>query len=299
MNQIVKKINIKKYIITSTIHNLNFNILIKKLIILLLSIMTLGCIYIGDFDAATRDPFNLAGGKGRNDEELVERIQKYYFIDKKDIKKEKSEKLEKDLKTKKGDIEYEYFAVSRWLDKDFLSKYDSAPDEKAKRIIRNNMIDDLILLSDLLYEQYKHRLNWGKTLGNFVIDITSIALTGTATITGHTDTKDLLTGLSTIVQGAGLSINKNLYYEQTMATLINVMDTNRLKKKALLLKFKDKDIIEISLQRSLSVIFEYHHAGSAVNALATLEAYSIQEKDKQLKSLEQVLSTEKDELFDE
>ncbi|WP_157936215.1 hypothetical protein, partial [Shewanella sp. 10N.286.51.B7] len=160
-----------------------------------------------------------------------------------------------------------------WLNKKILDDFEQL-DETEKMVFRNDMIDELIILSDYSFNEYKTIVYTSKKAFDFSVDTYSLLLTGTASLATGGSTANILSGVATLVTGVRSSFNETVLSENTVDLIVTTMEGNRLTGKVLILKSKDLDINKYSLRTALRDILEMHQQGNIVVALTSLKNYS-------------------------
>ncbi len=142
---------------------------------------------------------------------------------------------------------------------------------KQDRAERDTIIYDLKMIIDRDYENYAGSFERTQDTSIFLGETSAATLTAVATVVGATATKDILTTASTLVQSTSVSAQKNFYQKQTSYAIINVMDSERAKKWALIYDLVVKnDIDKYPLSEALSDLVDYRRAGGALQALTSI-----------------------------
>ncbi|MGH9513226.1 MAG: hypothetical protein ACRD2U_13925 [Terriglobales bacterium] len=127
------------------------------------------------------------------------------------------------------------------------------------------------MIIDRDYENYAGSFERTQDTSIFLGETSAATLTAVATVVGATATKDILTTASTLVQSTSVSAQKNFYQKQTSYAIINVMDSERAKKWALIYDLVVKnDIDKYPLSEALSDLVDYRRAGGALQALTSI-----------------------------
>lgn len=137
---------------------------------------------------------------------------------------------------------------------------------------RDTIIYDLKLIIDRNYEDYAHAFERTQDTAAFLGETTGASLTAVATIVGATGTKDILTTASSLVQSTSVSAQKNYYQKQTSYAILNVMDSDRAKEWSLIYdSLANHDIDKYPLSAALSDLVDYRKAGTAIQALTSIQ----------------------------
>ncbi len=169
----------------------------------------------------------------------------------------------------KYDIADPELADTTWLNGKFTQKFDAATDAQ-KKALRNDMIEDLIVLSNHDFHQYILLLYASKASVDTWFDLSTTALSGTAALATGGATPRILSGIASFLGGARTSIDKNTFADQSIQSIINTMDSNRLTKQVAILKHKDESLDTYSLHQAASDLIDMHGEGNIVKALNSL-----------------------------
>ena len=182
-----------------------------------------------------------------------------------------------------------FYGINKYRDlfEKCLSQGGTEPLNRAKRL-RDEVIYDLMTLSDYLYDEYKWKIFRNKSMFDAGAKIIDLALTGTAAAFGGEATKTSLSAAATFLSGSKETIDKNFFAQQTVTTIIVVMDGNRAKVKARLIKSLEQQANEYTLVQGLKDIQEYHGAGSMLDAIISLGREAGSEAGKQKAVLDKV-----------
>jgi len=162
-------------------------------------------------------------------------------------------------------------AAKQLTDKYSLDKvsaqYDNQP-EAVKKEFRNNYINAHILATDLIFEDFQHVLAREGVLFNLGTDLSQLALTGATAVVPLKETKTVLSAVSTGIGGAKGSVDKNLFFKQTMDVLLVKMKANRAEVLASIQKnMKDLDTQVYPLTAAILDLEAYYRAGTLPQAL--------------------------------
>ena len=160
-------------------------------------------------------------------------------------------------------------ADSTWINPKFNQQFDAAADAQ-KKVLRNDMIEDLIVLSNHDFHQYIVLLYASKSSVETWFDLSTTALSGTAALATGGATPRILSGVASFLGGARTSIDKNTFADQSIQSIINTMDSNRLTKQAAILKHRDDSLDAYSLHQAASDLLDMHAEGNIVKALNSL-----------------------------
>lgn len=110
---------------------------------------------------------------------------------------------------------------------DFKNEYDNASGLAAKKDLRNEMIDELLILADIKYSRYRSDLVTRRKIIDFSSDYYSSLFSGTAALTTGGMTPQILSGISAFFSGTRDSLEKRVYASQTADALTSIMDKRR------------------------------------------------------------------------
>lgn len=207
-------------------------------VILVAAALLSGCAHTGTFNVYGADkPFSYE--KDQNPKDVV---TKYQYID-------------------KNDENY------------FRNKYDNAADDNIKRQVRNEIIYELMGVSDEFFHDYEKALRYRNVAKNLGFDALLLSITGATAVVGGEATKAILGAIATGVKGFDTSIDKNLFMDQTIQALELEMETLRSKRNKIIKDHLAKDdVTTYPLQAGLDDITEYYFSGSVTAALNSIVA---------------------------
>lgn len=148
---------------------------------------------------------------------------------------------------------------------------DSKRLEKAK-LLRNDIVFNLLGDIDKVYGEYVIRLNSGKGTEAFAADSLTLGLSSAATVATHAATKTLLSAIGTGITGAGQSFDKNFFAQQTFAVIATAMQTRRDKVRGVIAaNLRDQDVIAYPLSAARRDLVQYYYAGTLSGGLQELQ----------------------------
>lgn len=191
------------------------------------------------------------------------------------------------------DDEYYIGLAKKYKSSEFRHDYDDedikmCPDYIKLKKLRNKVLNELILLTDLYYRDYEDFLYVGKAMADTGFDVVELGLTLWATVSGVNRTKTSLSAIATGLKGTRLSIDKNLFQRQAMIAIISKMRAVRKKKLLALYEGMNKSVLEYSLDQVLIDIGEYYNAGTIIGALHDIFRQSGVEDKEAEKKLEEI-----------
>ncbi len=147
--------------------------------------------------------------------------------------------------------------------------YDRARGDE-RQALRDKIIYARIEAYDIQFSQFQRALNTNANAINVGTDIIAVALGGLGAVIADATTKSALAAASAGVIGAQGAINKDLYYQKTVAALISQMEANRDEAKAaILLNLKQPDAA-YPLRRAFVDLSGLNNAGSLPAAISAI-----------------------------
>jgi hypothetical protein len=138
-----------------------------------------------------------------------------------------------------------------------------SPDQRT--IERNRVVASYLMAADAKYDQFRGDLAGNVKGGNVAFDVLTLGLTGLAS-RWTSAAKDLAAG-ATVVGGTRASLNRELYFEQTLPTLLSLMDSKRLSVRTDILNGLAKPESEYTIEEAYSDIWRYQSAASIDGAI--------------------------------
>jgi hypothetical protein len=171
------------------------------------------------------------------------------------------------------------------------SAYEAETDAVKKKTIRDQVANDLLLISDHLYHEFKTELFSNRALKDTTIQILDLALTGTAAVSGGAHAKSNMAAFSTFLKGSNTAIDKNYYAEQTIGSLINIMDGERASTKTELITGLNSDAATFGFEKAIRLVSEYHEKGSVLEAILVISRDAGEKSKAQLTELSTQMKT--------
>lgn len=146
------------------------------------------------------------------------------------------------------------------------------PKQKLAQAARNNIAWGLMGLMDDLYNVYSAHLYSGKGALAVSGDVANVGLTTAVAIATRTAAKTLFGALGTAVAGINLSVNKNVFAQQTYQVIALAMETRRT---AIYTEISDglakKTVLEYPLAAVKRDLVLYLYAGSLPGGLQEIQ----------------------------
>jgi len=170
-----------------------------------------------------------------------------------------------------------------------VAKYfDLSGNPEGQRIYRNDLINARILDYDLNFEKFQESLVREGALTNLASEWAVMALTGASAVVPLAQTKTVLSAISTGIEGAKGSLDKNLFFKKTIVALVTQMKADR---KTMLLAIREKmqeNTDKYPLTAALIDLEEYYKAGTLPQALTSISVTAgatIKEKNEKLEKI--------------
>lgn len=143
-----------------------------------------------------------------------------------------------------------------------------------REINRNKYISAKLITINYAYLDFVKGLTSEEAIIHSASEMLILALDIGATGSTVTTTKTILSGVSSFIGGARLSIDKNAYYQKSMAALVAGMNANRKEILVRLLDGMGKSLDAYPFEQALSDINDYYHAGTITAAISSLQKAS-------------------------
>lgn len=169
-----------------------------------------------------------------------------------------------------GDVATELQQLDQYFAATVLKDYAAKPDDTAKRAYRDEVATGRIRAIDLHFGTFQQAVFREGVNTNIVTDLIILGLGAATATTGGAGLKSALGATTTGVAGARTSIDKNLYFENTMPALVAQMIASR---KTVLVKIQqglDRNVTQYPLSQALIDLEDYYNAGSIPGAIAAV-----------------------------
>jgi hypothetical protein len=154
------------------------------------------------------------------------------------------------------------------------SGYNNAANGDAKKLARNDILNDLLWLADDYYGQLTNQLHTNNAWRETLFDAAKLGLSAAGSVAGGTELKAILAATSTGVQGLNTSIDKNFYAQQSVEAIIAAMDSQRAEDKKLLVtgmtQLADQNASPYPLSQGLVDVQKYALDSTLTHALIAL-----------------------------
>jgi hypothetical protein len=137
------------------------------------------------------------------------------------------------------------------------------PDQRT--IERNRVVASYLMAADAKYDQFRRDISQNMKGGNVAFDLATLGLTGLASQWKRA--ADELAAGATVIAGGRASLNRELYFEKTLPTLLSLMDSSRLIVRSDILKGLAQPETVYTIQDAYSDIWRYQAAASIDGAI--------------------------------
>jgi len=139
------------------------------------------------------------------------------------------------------------------------------------RILRDQMIDRILLNIDLNYRDFEDRFSVNRAGFNTAADFLELSISTATTISNGERVKTVLGAALTAAMGTRLSIDKNFLREKTTEIIISQMRANRDKiTKRIVEQMANYTVQQYSMERAWRDLIELFYAGTIQAGFATL-----------------------------
>lgn len=144
---------------------------------------------------------------------------------------------------------------------------------------RDAFIFDMLYLADIYYEEFRDRFYYNTSVRETLFDFGSLAFSGAATVVTAQPATNILSGISTLIQGTQKSIDARFLQDQALESIINKMDENRAALRTSIFTSMTKSASAYSAHAAYYDILNYCKAGSLIEAVAQLAASTGEKKN--------------------
>lgn len=151
--------------------------------------------------------------------------------------------------------------------KQTLDRFYRQKDDAGRVRVRNQFIETRIAIVDHEYLKFRQSLYQGRVSAELVSDLGLLTLNAAGAAVSSTGAKTTYAALSAALVGSKTSIDKNVYFERTVAALLSQMDTLRNNKKIVLFEGLTQPIAMFPLSHAKAETDEYYLAGTIARAI--------------------------------
>jgi hypothetical protein len=148
--------------------------------------------------------------------------------------------------------------------------YLTASGSEAARL-RDKMVYGLLAEIDQVYYDYESKLFLDHGAFGVASDVVQLGFGAGATITNGARAKTILSALLTGTTGTSLSIDKNLFKQQTVQAITSSMRSERDRIKTIILQQLSQDTVKYPFQAARADLIRYFFAGTLANGLQQLQ----------------------------
>lgn len=164
-------------------------------------------------------------------------------------------------------VESELAALTEYFSPAVITTYDRLSTESEKKAYRDKVIAARIRAIDLNFNQFAQNISAESKQLNIGTDTTVLLLGAAGAVSTVTSTQAILAATSATVTGVKSSIDKNAYFDATLAALLSQMQANR--KKVLVNLYAGMQMADSAypLMRALVDLEDYFQAGTIIGAV--------------------------------
>lgn len=183
------------------------------------------------------------------------------------------------------------------LDKPNIEKlqkaYNDPTDAASRKAARNELVYAYLAQVDANYGGFIRTLNQGKVDSSLAFGLGALGLSTGAVIADGKRTKDVLTALSAGVVSAGTLVDKELFYERTVSTLVAQMESDRATIRTQIVSaLTTLSADEYPLMQASGDVDRYIFAGSIPGALTNIQKNAGVAAEKANQSIDLILKRE-------
>ncbi|HCN30933.1 MAG TPA: hypothetical protein DIT64_19900 [Verrucomicrobiales bacterium] len=149
----------------------------------------------------------------------------------------------------------------------FQIRYEQAQTDAAAR---NELVWDLIQIADVNYQLYEQGLVAKLQGGNAIINIGTAGMNAASTLSGSSAVKTTISTLTTFITGSQAEINKTIFRDMAIQTMISNMRALRAKRYQVILTKLRKhhnDAGKYPVGEAMKDVLDYYQAGTFVSAM--------------------------------
>lgn len=138
------------------------------------------------------------------------------------------------------------------------------------KILRNNIINELLLITDHYYHLYEGGMLAGNAKNNFYTGALRTSLETAGALITVADTTRILSGLAAFTGSLQETASQEFYFDNTIDALITQMRADRTKALIPLLSKQKADYDDYSIETAISDINTYFRAGTLASAIISI-----------------------------
>lgn len=136
---------------------------------------------------------------------------------------------------------------------------------------RNKFISTRLVITNIEYLRFIKELSAEEAQIHSASDILVLSLDIASAAFTPVNTKTILSSLSSVVGGARLSIDKNIFAEKTMSILISAMNAQRKEVLKRIIEGISRDLNGYTFEQAITDLNDYYIAGSINGALSSIQ----------------------------
>jgi hypothetical protein len=152
---------------------------------------------------------------------------------------------------------------------DDLADYDNKTGEAAAAV-RNKIVYSLMAEIDYVFYDYETKLFLNEGLSHVGADFLQLGMAAGGTLTNGTRGKTILSALLAGVTGVDLSVDKNVFRQQTVQAITNSMEGNRDRIKTIIIQQLDQTTTSYPYPAARADLIHYFFAGTLPGGLQQL-----------------------------
>lgn len=145
---------------------------------------------------------------------------------------------------------------------------------------RDKVVALRLLAIDAQYRTFVTELRGAKSGVALGADIATLVLGGVGTFVAGETTKSVLAAATAVIAGTRVSIDKNLFYDQTLPALVAQMDAERAKQRLIIEENLLRGASQYSLADAFKELSEYERLGSIETAIRKITGSATEEANK-------------------
>ena len=130
---------------------------------------------------------------------------------------------------------------------------------------RNRVVASYLMASDAKYEQFRRDISKNVKGGNVAFDLATLGMTGLAS--QWAKAADELAAGATALAGGRATVNRELYFEKTLPTLMSLMESRRLTVRSDILKGLSQPESIYTMQDAFSDLWRYQSSATIDGAI--------------------------------
>jgi hypothetical protein len=186
------------------------------------------------------------------------------------------------------DIHNELKQLKIYYAADIINQYSGKQSESDKRMFRDEVILGRIRAIDLHFDIFRKSLTKEYVTLNLGSDLSVLGLNAAGVIVPTASTKAIFAAISGGLVGAKGTIDKDVFYEKTIAVLFSKMDALRKERLVMIRTGLGLNTDKYPILQAMIDVEDYFNAGTlpgAIMGIAVISGAMIQKADEDLKNL--------------